>query len=256
MVEVAQAAKGSLRRPERPSGEERELLAERVYLVLKEYVLDNVLAPGARLNIDALAEELGVSPTPVREGLARLAAEDLVEAQSYRGYFVRELLSPADLEDLFEVRGILETHAVRRAVGRPDLSRLGEMERMLYQMGGTNLEPDFREYRDFSLFDQRFHEALIGLAESPALMASWRALHVHVQAARFFRSSGLVDVQHSQTEHAAILGALVAGDTDAAVRAVDVHIDAGLRRSLAGSSTQVGLLEADVEPFAPNEGPM
>ena len=237
-------------------GEERELLAERVYLALKEYVLDNVLPPGDRLNIDALAERLGVSPTPIREGLARLAAENLVDFRSYRGYFVKEMLTPQELTDLFDVRKVLEIHAVRRGAARPGMSRLVEMERLLYEMGGPNLEPEFHEYGRFSILDQRFHEALLGLAESPALLDAWRALNVHVAASRFFRSSGLVDVQHSVTEHAAILGALVAGDTDAAVRAVDVHIDAGLRRSLAGSPTPVGPLDAGVEPFVPNEGPM
>lgn len=249
-------AKGRLRRPEGPSGEERELLADRVYLALKEYVLDNVLAPGDRLNIDALAEQLGVSPTPIREGLARLAAENLVDFRSYRGYFVKDMPTAQEMADLFDVRKVLEVHAVRRGATRPGMSRFVEMERLLYEMGGPDLEPEFREYREFSILDQRFHEALLGLADSPALLASWRALNVHVAAARFFRATGLVDVQHSVTEHAAILGALVAGDTEAAVRAVDVHIDAGLRRSLHGSTAPVGPLAAVGEPSALYEEPM
>lgn len=242
MVEVASVARGSPRRTGGSAGEERELLADRVYLALKEYVLDNVLAPGDRLNIDALATDLGVSPTPIREGLARLAAENLVDVRSYRGYFVKAMLTAEELADLFDVRKLLEVHAVQRGAGRPGMSRFVEMERLLFEMGGPDLEPQFREYREFSILDQRFHEALLGLAESQALLDAWRALNIHVQAARFFRSSGLIDVQHSVTEHAEIFGALVAGDTEAAVRAVEVHIDAGLRRSLHGSTQRVGPL--------------
>ena len=237
MVVMVMPTKGSPRRSIGPAGEERELLADRVYLALKEYVLDNVLPPGDRLNIDALSERLGVSPTPIREGLARLAAENLVDAQSYRGYFVKEMLTPEDLADIFDVRKVLEVHAIRRGASLPGMSRLVEMERLLYEMGGPDLEPEFREYREFSVLDQRFHEALLGLADSQALLDSWRALNIHVSASRFFRSSGLVDVQHSVTEHAAILGALVAGDTDTAVEAVSDHIDAGLRRSIHGYQT-------------------
>lgn len=230
-------AGGSRRRPSGPARAERKLLADEVYLALKEYVLDSVLAPGDRLNIDALATEFGVSPTPIREGLARLAAENLVDAESYRGYFVKPMPTPAEMADLFEVRKLLEVYAVRQAATRPSMSQIVEMERLLYEMGGPDLSPQFHEYRQFSILDQRFHEALIRLAGSPALLASWRALNVHVAAARFFRSLGLVDVQHSVTEHAAILGALVSGDTDTAVGAVEVHVDAGLRRSLHGYQT-------------------
>ena len=240
MVEVANVANGSRRRSTRPAAAERELVADRVYLGLKEYVLDNVLAPGARLNIDALAERFEVSPTPVREALARLAAENLVDVESYRGYFVKPMLTAEELADLFDVRKVLEVHAVRRGAAHPGMSRFVEMERLLYEMGGPDLEPSFHEYGQFSVLDQRFHEALLGLAESPALLVSWRALNIHVMASRTFRSSGLVDVQHSVTEHAAILGALVAGDTDTAVEAVGDHIDAGLRRSLHGYQTTAG----------------
>ncbi len=144
---MATVAKGRLRRSEGPAGEERELLADRVYLALKEYVIDNVLAPGDRLNIDALAEQLGVSPTPIREGLARLAAENLVDVRSYRGYFVKEMPTPEQMADLFDVRKVLEIHAVRRGATRPGMSRFVEMERLLYEMGGPNLEPEFHEFR-------------------------------------------------------------------------------------------------------------
>ena len=84
MVEMVKRTKGSHRRTSGPVGEERELLADRVYLSLKENVLDNVFAPGDRLNMHALATQLEVSPTPVREALARLAAENLVDTECWR----------------------------------------------------------------------------------------------------------------------------------------------------------------------------
>ena len=243
-------AEGSPRRDVRPSGAERKLLADEVYLSLKEYVLDNVFEPGARLNIDALAERLGVCPTPLREGLARLAAEDLVDVESYRGYFVKPLPSVDDLVDIFEVRKVLEVHAVERAAGRPTMTQLVQMESLLFEMGGPDLQPQFREYREFSVLDQRFHEQVISMAGSPALMNSYRALNIHVQASRFFRSSGRIDVQASVTEHARILGALVSGDTEVATQAVLAHIDAGLRRSIYGNSTTAASIGAGLATTA------
>ncbi len=244
---MVDATRGSRRRPNGPRGEERKLLAERVYLELKEYVLDNVLAPAHRLNIDALAEQFHVSPTPIREALARLAAERLVDVESYRGYFVKEPPTPEQLADLFGVRKLLETYAVRQSASGSAMAWIMQMEGLLYEMGGPDLKPHYREYRAFSILDQRFHEALIGLAGSPALLDAFRALNIHVQASRFFRTSGLVDVRVSVLEHAAILGALVAGDTDAAIDAVCTHIDAGLRRSFHGNAATAPSLA----PLAP-----
>ena len=75
--------------------DEKTVLASTVYDALKERIMDQVYLPGERLNIDGLAADLNLSPTPVREALVRLAAERLVTFESFKGYRVSPLLTPS-----------------------------------------------------------------------------------------------------------------------------------------------------------------
>src|SRR4051794_25932079 len=105
-------------------GAPRTVLATPVYEALKERIMDQGLAPGSRLNIDALAETLGTSPTPVREALTRLAAERLVQFVPFKGYSVMPLLDQRQLADLMHVRNLLEVDASRLAASRIILADL------------------------------------------------------------------------------------------------------------------------------------
>src|SRR4051812_10810655 len=79
--------------------------------------MDHEMAPGDRLNIDALARQLAVSPTPVREALARLESDGLVRKRPLIGYTVAPVLTRQEFEELYDMRLILETAAARRAAG-------------------------------------------------------------------------------------------------------------------------------------------
>ena len=78
----------------------RRVLADDVFEALTGLVMDHVVAPGERMSIDGLAARLGVSPTPVRESLARLEALGLARKEPLRGYRATPLLSLAELDDL------------------------------------------------------------------------------------------------------------------------------------------------------------
>src|SRR6516162_7205711 len=82
--------------------------------LIREAILDGRLPPGQRLKEEELARELGISRTPVREALLILQAEGLVDAAPNRGAVVRSHAA-ADLEDLYQLRALLEGHATRRA---------------------------------------------------------------------------------------------------------------------------------------------
>src|SRR6266508_3090219 len=82
--------------------------------------MDGVVEPGTRLNIDALARELGISQTSIRESLARLEFDGLVLKEPLRGYWVSSWLSRAEFEDLFEFRLQIEFWAAARAAERAD----------------------------------------------------------------------------------------------------------------------------------------
>src|SRR5882757_318167 len=96
----------------------RSTLGEEVYETLKALVMEHTLPPGDRINIDALARELDVSPTPVREGLARLESDGLVRKRPLAGYTVTPLLTREEFNDMFDMRLLLECAAARWAAER------------------------------------------------------------------------------------------------------------------------------------------
>lgn len=219
---------------------ERAVLAISVYQALKEKIMDQVFEPGARLTIEALAAELKVSPTPVREALTRLAAERLVEFISFKGYTVRELLNPHELADLMDVRKLIETYAARLAATRIGLVDLWEMERILKETEGFHPSQRFSEYRVFNQLDQKFHELLVGASGNQTLLETYRSLNLHVQLARFYRNRGEIELIESIAEHCAIYEALKAQNADAAVLAVITHIDNAHIRSVTANQVSTG----------------
>src|SRR3954451_23880770 len=109
------------------AGLRRAVLADGVYEAVKALIMDRHLEPGAKINMDALARDLDVSPTPVREALARLEADGLVTKRALVGYTAVPLLDAAGLTELFELRKLLEPAAARWAaesIDRPAASAL------------------------------------------------------------------------------------------------------------------------------------
>ena len=94
--------------------------------VIREAIVDGRLVPGQRLKEVQLANELGISCTPIREALLLLQAEGLVEATPNRGSTVRAY-DVGELEDMYELRAVLEGHAARRAASRITERELGEL---------------------------------------------------------------------------------------------------------------------------------
>jgi DNA-binding GntR family transcriptional regulator len=105
----------------------------RVLSSLRAAVITGELAPGSLYSVQTLADQLGVSRTPVREALIKLAQQGMVRFERNRG--VRVLLTSLhDLEEVFALRLLLEPPAVQRAVTRLDTAHRRELRRMFVQM--------------------------------------------------------------------------------------------------------------------------
>ena len=98
----------------------RQTLTDSVYEAVQELVMDQHIEAGARVNIDLVARQLNVSPTPVREALARLEMDGLVVKEPLRGYSVTPMLDAKTFNDLYDVRRLLEPFAARCAAERRD----------------------------------------------------------------------------------------------------------------------------------------
>jgi len=202
----------------------RTVLSAPVYEAIKERIMDQVLPPGSRLNIDALTLKLGVSQTPIREALVRLAAEQLVAFVPFKGYSVTPLPTHRQISDLMHVRRLLERDASRLAAMRRTGGDLRRMERELSAMETLRPTPQFRDFRTYTQHDQRFHELLVAASDNAVLLNTFLRLSVHAQLARFVHDIGEVDYQENMIEHREIYDAVLVRDGERAVAALSQHI--------------------------------
>jgi DNA-binding GntR family transcriptional regulator len=228
--------------------EPRTVLATPVYEALKARIMDQALEPGARLNIDALADGLGTSQTPVREALTRLAAERLVQFTPFKGYSVMPLLDQRELADLMHVRRLLEGDAAQLAAPRIILADLRVMEREQAAMAEIEPKATFDAFRDYNRHDGVFHETMIAATGNAVLLETYRSLQVHTLLARLYHDRGEVDYRESIREHTAIIDALRSRDPNAAREAVGLHID-GVEQRL-GEILEYKLANADTSSRA------
>jgi DNA-binding GntR family transcriptional regulator len=190
--------------------------------------MDHAVTPGERINIDALARRLEVSPTPVREALARLEADGLVRKRPLVGYTAAPLLTRAEFEELVEMRLILESATARRAAEhRVDPARLRAEADLPDPTPG---EHGFAEIAAFTAQDARFHHLLAEVAGNRMLHQAVVRLRSHLHLFRLHFPPAHHGV--SAREHHVVVDAIAAGDPDAASAAMVAHISAARERHL------------------------
>ena len=208
----------------------RQILADEVYTRLKALIMESSIAPGTRINIEDVARELGVSPTPVRESLARLESDGLVDKLPLRGYRTTELLGKADIADLYELRLLLEPHTARAAAEGIDEQakrRLTvEIEAGRTAAGGTG----YAAYFDLSNHDTRLHDLVLEIAGNSAIRQAYARTHCHLHTFRLGYSETFGS--HTIDEHTALVEAIASGDGDAAEAAMRAHVSASRDRVL------------------------
>lgn len=197
--------------------------SERALADLREAILDGDLPAGAHLGEVEIAERLGLSRTPVREALTRLAAEGLVELEAHRGARVTRF-SRADLDGIFDVRLALEPQATARAAlhATPaDLDALDALATAMIAVGAPGPDQDLDALVDLN---RDFHARLLALARAPALAAALaNVVHTPV-VTRTFRTYDADSLARSLAHHAEIVAALRAGDGDWAGAAMRCHL--------------------------------
>lgn len=219
----------------------RTTVSEQTYNVIKERILDQALPSGARLNIDALARELSVSSTPIREALARLEREQLVSLELYTGYSVAPPPTPEYLEGLLEFRMLWEGHCALIGAPKKRSETLRAMEQSYKKMRAIRrLGTKYREYRKFTDEDARFHQAIVDSAENPAMSKIYAGLHIILLQSRLYLTHSATGAPSDKvlTEHEGILEAFLAGDGKAAQGAITSHLEGGrmrLKRAIGAS---------------------
>jgi DNA-binding GntR family transcriptional regulator len=196
--------------------------SELVYRRLKPRIVYGDLAPDTRLIELSIAAEFGVSRTPVREALKRLAAENLVLADPARGMVVHAP-DAAEIEDVFVVREALDGLAARLAAHRITPSELARL-RIIVDSMREGIATGRRE--QIVIANQRFHDVIYGAAGNAMLERVARDLRDFVRRFSTLPFASPDRVGHVLREHEEILAALEKRDPDAAHRASDGHLQA------------------------------
>jgi DNA-binding GntR family transcriptional regulator len=205
----------------------RITLTDDVYAAVQALIMDHEVQPGARINIDALARRLAVSPTPVREALARLESDGLVTKTPLVGYTATALLTREEFEELVEMRLILEPAAAARAAEAGVSSSSLESLRTAADLPG----PDgAAAVAAFTAQDARFHHLLASLSGNRMLHDAVVRLRAHLHLFRLHFPSAHYGV--SAREHHRIVDAVASGDPAAAASAMRDHLTAARDRHL------------------------
>jgi len=194
---------------------------DRAYQYLRGTVLSDPAVSGTFINEQAVATEVGISRTPVREALLMLAAEDLVQLVPHRGAFVAPVPG-REIAEMMQARGVIESWAATTCLAAGDapvepMSAVLEQQRAIVDVGDA---------KEFIELDSQFHALLVDAAGNNVLgrlYDSLRARHVLL---------GVVALQRSTTrreevlaEHQAIVDGLAAGDPAKAEAAILRHLD-------------------------------
>ena len=200
-------------------------LSEKVYAVLKEKILKRELRPGEKVLIDEIAHQLGVSRTPVKDAVNRLAVEGLVEKVARRGTFVTQLTS-RDVVELFDLRLLLELYAAEKILekGKAELF-LAEMGKCMANMEKAINGDEYLDYEAFMSWDRDLHLSLIRLAANNHLLQIYQGLNIHIQIARAHYLNSVEGALQAQQEHEAIYEAFNNGNWEQVKKALSTHIN-------------------------------
>lgn len=230
----------------------RTILSDEIYSTIKEMIFEYRISPGSRVNIDALALQLEVSQTPVREALARLESDGLIIKAPLKGYTATNLLSMQEFDDLFQFRLLIEPWAAEQAAKKIDSNGKKALKA---EMQNTKKSLKFKAgdyFQDLTEHDARFHTLIAQLSGNKSVVSAFERTHCHLHLFRLFmahklqliddhsRSQFIKDLfeQYYQTgsgqlaliEHDAIAKAILAGDSKTARTKMHSHIQLSLKR--------------------------
>jgi DNA-binding GntR family transcriptional regulator len=188
--------------------------------VIREAIIDGRLAPGQRLKEEELARELGMSRTPVREALLLLQSEGLVQSIPRRGATVRSY-AVDDLDDMYQLRAVLEGYAARRAAARISPEDVARLKKSCERFDRLRAEDDLRDLVKENLF---FHNVILDAAGSARLVPLVRKVIEIPLVYKSFHWYSPEQKLISEHYHKQLTRALAAGDAKRAELIMTEHV--------------------------------
>ncbi len=180
------------------------LLKDKVYDILKHSIISLAFLPRTQLVEQRLAEDLGVSKSPIRESLLRLERDGLVYTLPFKGCFVAEI-SAQNIRETFQLREALETYAVRQACKSPPRGAIEQIRKTLLRGDEAIKRSDPRRCFQVNI---QFHDHLISMGQNQQMIRMYATLRDHLDRYRNLASRIIGRVAKSHAEHLKILECL------------------------------------------------
>ena len=206
-------------------------MRDQIYDALRDSILKNAYSPASVLPIDRLADDFGVSATPVREALVKLESEGLVNLIPNKGAIVTDIKAD-DILNNWEMRQLLEPYAAAKSSALVPMEEILEIEHDIETM----LKTDFDNDR-YVASDNRLHEMLYIHLPNTVLKDTIRRVHQMSIRIRYFpevsRTMHQQVVHEVLQEHVAIISALKTRDSSRIAEVVGIHLRNGEKRAMA-----------------------
>lgn len=193
---------------------------EAAYRAIKNEILSNRLAPGEAVPMERFVRDLKLSRTPVREAILQLAKEGFIDVRPRMGTFVSHL-DLRQIQEMYEVRRLMEGYAARLAAARVDRDNLESLHRALSSFD-TERGPDWKAISEAG---QKVHALIVESCGNRVLAEKILSLQDHFARFRALSLQIPRKVLASHQEHLRVLGALLEGDGALAERRIHEHFD-------------------------------
>ncbi|MBO6048128.1 MAG: GntR family transcriptional regulator [Erysipelotrichaceae bacterium] len=195
-------------------------LSTQIFELLRDRILNGDYEDGQKLNELALAKELKISRTPIREALKQLELQELVESIPNKGVYVKGF-SARDIDDMFEMRISLEGLAIELAIDRMDDEHLNKIKDVYDLMEFYSMKLDYEKLRELNIM---FHEVIYEATQSPYFMQILKDIHYYVSMTSRHAIRQKDRVETSLSEHKVILDKIIAADKEGAREVIESHI--------------------------------
>lgn len=214
-------------------GAEYENLDQKAYLIIKEMITNRKLLPGEKIPQENLAQELGISRTPLVSALKYLEKEKLVEAKPRKGFFVR-LFTVQEMVNIFELREVLEGLAARRAASCITDKQVNKLNRFFKQYSSPI---DQSQYKSYAREDRQFHSYVTEIGSKEFLKSILQSYNIISFSYQVISTEGLVrPPDETIHEHRAMIEAICGRSFDDAETLMRQHF----KRTIGFLKNEIG----------------
>lgn len=210
---------------EQPRLKRSKGFVDEVFQLIRADIISLRIPPDTRISIDNLARVLGVSQTPIREALSMLEATGLVTKKRFVGYCSAPQLNRQQLDELYEVRLLLEPYAAKRAAERMSDADIAKLTALAQSMEPGESHVSYQKFADQ---DSELHDLIALGASNPLIQQSLARLHTHLHIFRLRFHSTVT--QEAYAEHANLIRALAQRNPQEAEAAMRIHIEKSYKR--------------------------